>query len=85
MNRLTGTLIRSAAFNEAPEFHPTLGPGLFVVFSFIANYLLLTVLISLLTSAFAAVQSTETESVLFQRAIKTIERCHSEVRDLTSR
>jgi len=42
----------------------------------------LTVLISLLTSAFASVQANETEQVLFQRAIKTIERCHSEVRGI---
>lgn len=67
-----------AGFNEASTFAPYLGPVLMVIYAMFTGSLLLTVLIAILSTDFADIQSNANEIFLFQRAIKTLERVKSE-------
>ncbi|GAA93766.1 hypothetical protein E5Q_00412 [Mixia osmundae IAM 14324] len=65
-------------FESASSFHPVLGPILMVVFAALANTLLLTILISLLSNTFAIVAATADQEFLYQQALRTIERIRGE-------
>ncbi|GAA6000259.1 hypothetical protein JCM10207_007928 [Rhodosporidiobolus poonsookiae] len=65
-------------FDVAQQFHPVFGPILIVVFSVLSQTLLLTILISLLTNTFSAVQANAETELLFQKALRTVERAKAD-------
>ncbi|KAM0755022.1 hypothetical protein T439DRAFT_322080 [Meredithblackwellia eburnea MCA 4105] len=65
-------------FEAAQEFHPIFGPLLIVFFAILSQTLLLTILISLLSNTFAAVQANAETEILNQNALRTIERVKSD-------
>ncbi|GAA5925097.1 hypothetical protein JCM1841_005785 [Sporobolomyces salmonicolor] len=72
---LGGTFL---GFDTAQEFHPVYGPALVVVFAILSQTLLVTILISLLSNTFAMVQANAETEILFQTALRTIERVKSD-------
>ncbi|KAI5479025.1 receptor-activated ca2+-permeable cation channel [Pseudohyphozyma bogoriensis] len=65
-------------FEAAQQFHPFYGPLLIVMFAILSQTLLLTILISLLSNTFAAVQANAETELLNQKALRTIERVKSD-------
>ncbi|PWN40542.1 hypothetical protein IE81DRAFT_325478 [Ceraceosorus guamensis] len=59
-------------FDTATDFSPIFGPPLMVFFAIMANTLLLTVLISLLSNTFTVVATNAAEEAMFQHACKTM-------------
>ncbi|GAA5878989.1 hypothetical protein JCM1840_007406 [Sporobolomyces johnsonii] len=72
---LGGTFL---GFDTAQEFHPVYGPALVVVFAILSQTLLVTILISLLSNTFATVQANAETEILYQTALRTIERVKSD-------
>ncbi|BGP06427.1 Calcium channel YVC1 [Rhodotorula toruloides] len=65
-------------FDAAQQFHPFFGPFLMVLFAVLAQTLLLTILISLLSNTFSAVQANAETEILYQMALRTIERAKAD-------
>ncbi|ORY79327.1 hypothetical protein BCR35DRAFT_321483 [Leucosporidium creatinivorum] len=65
-------------FEAAQQFHPFFGPALIVAFAILTQTLLLTILISLLSNTFAAIQGQAETEILHQNALRTIERVKSD-------
>ncbi|SCZ99402.1 BZ3500_MvSof-1268-A1-R1_Chr3-1g05994 [Microbotryum saponariae] len=65
-------------FEAAQQFDPYYGPALVVAFAVLSQTLLLTILISLLSNTFAAVQGNAETELLNQMALRTIERVKSD-------
>ncbi|GAA5866603.1 hypothetical protein JCM3774_004027 [Rhodotorula dairenensis] len=65
-------------FDAAQQFHPFFGPPLMTLFAILAQTLLLTILISLLSSTFAAVQANADTEIVYQMALRTIERAKAD-------
>ncbi|GAA5911768.1 hypothetical protein JCM6882_003347 [Rhodosporidiobolus microsporus] len=65
-------------FDAAQDFHPIFGPSLMVVFAVLSQTLLLTILISLLTNTFSAVQANAETEILYQKALRTVERAKAD-------
>ncbi|KDE07525.1 hypothetical protein MVLG_02196 [Microbotryum lychnidis-dioicae p1A1 Lamole] len=65
-------------FEAAQQFDPYYGPALIVAFAVLSQTLLLTILISLLSNTFAAVQGNAETELLNQMALRTIERVKSD-------
>ncbi|GAA5998265.1 uncharacterized protein JCM10292_001085 [Rhodotorula paludigena] len=65
-------------FDAAQQFHPVYGPALMVAFAVLSQTLLLTILISLLSNTFAAVQANAETEILNQMALRTIERAKAD-------
>lgn len=61
------------SLSQARSFHPVLGPILMTCFAALANTLLLTILISILSNTAARIDANATQEYLFQRTIATIE------------
>ncbi|PWN97667.1 hypothetical protein FA09DRAFT_330328 [Tilletiopsis washingtonensis] len=59
-------------FDAAAQISEVFGPGLMVLFAVLANTLLLTGLISLLSNTYSVVAASATEEVLYQHACKTM-------------
>lgn len=72
------TFGNTISFEEAQEFSPTFGPWLVVAFTILAQTLLLTILISLLSATFARVAEHAQEESLFQHAYSTLQGVSSE-------
>jgi len=68
----------SLSFLQASSFHPTLGPILMTCFAVLANTLLLTILISILSNTAARIDENSNQEYLFQYAIATIEGVKSD-------
>ncbi|KAK4058401.1 hypothetical protein OIO90_000559 [Microbotryomycetes sp. JL221] len=66
------------AFDVAQQFGAVLGPTLVTIFSIVTQTLLLTILISLLSNTFAAIQAQAETEILHQQALRTIERVKSD-------
>ncbi|TFK75139.1 receptor-activated Ca2+-permeable cation channel [Pluteus cervinus] len=66
------------SFAQASSFHPIFGPILMTCFAALANTLLLTILISILSNTVAQIDSNATQEYLFQFAISTIEGVKSD-------
>lgn len=60
------------------EFHWLLGPILMVTFAFLGNTLFLTILVAMLTNAFAVIVSDATAERQFQRAVLTFQGVKSD-------
>ncbi|GAA5821372.1 hypothetical protein JCM11251_004592 [Rhodosporidiobolus azoricus] len=65
-------------FDAAKDFHPVYGPALMVIFAVLSQTLLLTILISLLTNTFSAVQANAETEILYQKALRTVERAKAD-------
>ncbi|GAA5855910.1 hypothetical protein JCM8547_000410 [Rhodosporidiobolus lusitaniae] len=65
-------------FEAAQDFGVVFGPILMVVFAVLSQTLLLTILISLLTNTFSAVQANAETEILFQKALRTVERAKAD-------
>ncbi|GAA5976576.1 hypothetical protein JCM10908_005553 [Rhodotorula pacifica] len=65
-------------FDAAQQFHPFYGPFLMTLFAILAQTLLLTILISLLSSTFASVQANADTEIVYQMALRTIERAKAD-------
>ncbi|BGP38496.1 hypothetical protein JCM10450v2_002444 [Rhodotorula kratochvilovae] len=65
-------------FEAAQQFHPVYGPALMVAFAILSQTLLLTILISLLSNTFAAVQANAETEILNQMALRTLERAKAD-------
>ncbi|KAG8529021.1 uncharacterized protein KY384_006711 [Bacidia gigantensis] len=63
---------------KSVEFHPIIGPTLFVAFAFLGNTLFLTILVSMLSSTFAKIASNASSEVQFRRAVLTFEGVKSD-------
>lgn len=61
------------SFEEAQEFTPLFGPWLVVIFTVLAQTLLLTILISLLSATFSRVAEHAQEESLYQHAYATLQ------------
>ncbi|EJD49556.1 receptor-activated Ca2+-permeable cation channel [Auricularia subglabra TFB-10046 SS5] len=61
------------SFQQAKSFHEIFGPILMVLFAALANTLLITILISILSNTFARIDSNATQEYLFQFAVTTME------------
>lgn len=59
-------------FDTAQEFSPLFGPPLMVFFAILANTLLLTILISLLSNTFSVVAQNASEEAMYQHACLTL-------------
>jgi hypothetical protein len=59
-------------FDTALAFSPIFGPPLMVFFAILANTLLLTILISLLSNTFSTVAQNASEEAMYQHACKTL-------------
>ncbi|KAG9315069.1 hypothetical protein JVU11DRAFT_4181 [Chiua virens] len=68
----------SLSFSQASSFHPVLGPILMTCFAVLANTLLLTILISILSNTAARIDENSNQEYLFQHAISTIEGVKSD-------
>ncbi|RDB26026.1 Calcium channel YVC1 [Hypsizygus marmoreus] len=68
----------SLSFGQAERFHPVFGPILMITFAALANTLLLTILISLLSNTVARIDANATQEYLFQFAIATMEGVKSD-------
>ncbi|KAM0788384.1 hypothetical protein ACM66B_001522 [Microbotryomycetes sp. NB124-2] len=66
------------AFDVAQDFSKYYGPALVVVFATLSQTLLLTILVSLLSNTFAAIQGQAETEILHQQALRTIERVKSD-------
>ena len=60
------------------EFHWLLGPMLMVAFAFLGNTLFLTILVSMLSSTFAAIAANAHAEIQFRRAVLTLEGVKSD-------
>ncbi|PNS21292.1 Calcium channel YVC1 [Sphaceloma murrayae] len=65
---LDGTGIQTS-----PEFHPTLGPVLMVMFTFLGNSLFLTILVAMLSDTYSKLAASATAEIQFRRAVLTFE------------
>ncbi|GAA6052710.1 hypothetical protein JCM3770_007186 [Rhodotorula araucariae] len=65
-------------FEAAQQFHSVYGPALMVAFAILSQTLLLTILISLLSNTFAAVQANAETEILNQMALRTLERAKAD-------
>lgn len=65
-------------YDEAQEFSPIFGPWLVVAFTILAQTLLLTILISLLSATFSRVAAHAQEESLFQHSYSTLQGVSSE-------
>ncbi|CAO1631686.1 unnamed protein product [Parajaminaea phylloscopi] len=72
------TFGNTISFEEAQEFSPTFGPWLVVAFTILAQTLLLTILISLLSATFSRVAEHAQEESLYQHAYSTLQGVSSE-------
>jgi hypothetical protein len=68
----------SLSFAQASSFHPLFGPILMVIYAAMANTLLITILISILSNTFARINASATQEYLFQFAISTLEGVKSD-------
>ncbi|KAF8440310.1 hypothetical protein L210DRAFT_3760506 [Boletus edulis BED1] len=68
----------SLSFSTATSFHPVLGPILMTCFAALANTLLLTILISILSNTAARIGENSNQEYLFHHAITTIEGVKSD-------
>ncbi|KAF8556200.1 hypothetical protein OG21DRAFT_1437510 [Imleria badia] len=68
----------SLSFSQASSFHPVFGPILMTCFAALANTLLLTILISILSNTAARIGQNSNQEYLFQHAITTIEGVKSD-------
>ncbi|KAG8213231.1 hypothetical protein J3R82DRAFT_11697 [Butyriboletus roseoflavus] len=68
----------SLSFLQASSFHPVLGPILMTCFAVLANTLLLTILISILSNTAARIDENSNQEHLFQHTITTIEGVKSD-------
>ncbi|KAF8837769.1 hypothetical protein BDN67DRAFT_1071196 [Paxillus ammoniavirescens] len=66
------------SFGQATSFHPVLGPILMTSFAALANTLLLTILISILSNTAARIDANANQEYLFQHTIATIEGVKSD-------
>ncbi|KAG8861645.1 hypothetical protein FRB91_003768 [Serendipita sp. 411] len=66
------------SFAQAKSFHPVFGPPLMVIYAAMANTLLITILISILSNTFARIDQHATQEYLFQFAISTLEGVKSD-------
>ncbi|PPQ91007.1 hypothetical protein CVT25_013932 [Psilocybe cyanescens] len=66
------------SFAQAASFHPLFGPILMTMFAALANTLLLTILISILSNTVARIDGNATQEYLFQYTIITIEGVKSD-------
>ncbi|GAA5851423.1 hypothetical protein JCM9279_001062 [Rhodotorula babjevae] len=65
-------------FEAAQQFHPFFGPALMVAFAILSQTLLLTILISLLSNTFAAVQANSEVELIYQMTLRTLERAKAD-------
>ncbi|KAF8159446.1 receptor-activated Ca2+-permeable cation channel [Crassisporium funariophilum] len=63
----------ASGFDRATTFHPVFGPVLMVTYACLSNTLLLTVLVSILSNTFAAVNEDAAAEAMFRKAVSTIE------------
>ncbi|KAF8906298.1 hypothetical protein CPB84DRAFT_1726501 [Gymnopilus junonius] len=63
----------ASGFDKATTFHPVFGPVLMVTYACLSNTLLLTVLVSILSNTFAAVNEDAAAEAMFRKAVLTIE------------
>ncbi|KZV94710.1 hypothetical protein EXIGLDRAFT_739859 [Exidia glandulosa HHB12029] len=61
------------SFQQAESFHPLFGPILMVMFAAMANTLLITILISILSNTFSRIDANANQEYLFQFAVTTME------------
>ncbi|KAG8819153.1 hypothetical protein FRC17_010586 [Serendipita sp. 399] len=66
------------SFAQAKSFHSVFGPPLMVIYAALANTLLITILISILSNTFARIDQHATQEYLFQFAISTLEGVKSD-------
>lgn len=59
-------------FEVAQQFHPVYGPALVVAFTLLTQTLLITILISILSNTFAAIQSSADTEILHQNALRRL-------------
>jgi len=71
--RLDGTGI-----GRSSDFHPILGPTLFISFAILGNTLFLTILVSTLSTTFAKIHHHATAEIQFRRAVLTFEGVKSD-------
>ncbi|PWN29012.1 hypothetical protein BDZ90DRAFT_231015 [Jaminaea rosea] len=72
------TFGNTISLEQAQEFSPTFGPWLVVAFTILAQTLLLTILISLLSATFSRVAAHAQEESLFQHSYSTLQGVSSE-------
>ncbi|KPV76498.1 uncharacterized protein RHOBADRAFT_13190, partial [Rhodotorula graminis WP1] len=65
-------------FEAAQQFHEWYGPALMVAFAILSQTLLLTILISLLSNTFAAVQANSEVELIYQMTLRTLERAKAD-------
>ncbi|KAH6683606.1 hypothetical protein F5X68DRAFT_171819 [Plectosphaerella plurivora] len=64
--------------NQAPRFHPVLGPALMITFAFLGNTLFLTILVSMLTNTFSKIIADEQAEIQFRRTVLTFQAVKSD-------
>lgn len=64
--------------NQAPRFHPFLGPALMITFAFLGNTLFLTILVSMLTNTFSKIVADEQAEIQFRRTVLTFQAVKSD-------
>lgn len=63
----------SLSFQESKTFHPFFGPVILISYAALCSTLLITMMISILSNQFAAIQENAQQELLYQRAVTTLE------------